>query len=76
MAIGEAMMAARPRKEARTSTVRLSAEALRWAKIGAACKGESVPDYICRIAIECGKIDASQLNSQVSSEQKRRPKGD
>jgi hypothetical protein len=72
---GGAATMARPKKQAKTSPVRLTEEALKWARIASGYTGESMSEYVSRITIERGKQDADRLHAEVSGEGKRKAKG-
>jgi len=49
----------------KTVPVRVSEEAIKWARIASGYTGESVSEYLSRIAIERGQQDADQLHAKV-----------
>jgi hypothetical protein len=53
-----------------TTPVRLSAEAIKWARIASGYTGESMAEYVSRIVEERAKEDASRLHSEMISESK------
>lgn len=63
---------ARPRKGVKTTPVRLTAEAIRWAKIASGYTGESMADYISRVVEERGQADADRLHAEAM---RKRPPG-
>lgn len=65
-------------KAPKTATVRLTEEAVKWARIASGYTGESMVEYISRIVVETGKRDAERLHSEVVSQpapKPKRPKG-
>jgi len=54
-------------KEPKTSTVRLTAEALKWAKIASGYSGESVAEYISRTIVEQGMKDVDMYHARIKS---------
>ena len=66
----------RPRTEKKTMPVRLTEDALKWAKIASGYTGESAADYISRVVVERGKEDADRLHEELKSGQRsKRSKG-
>lgn len=63
------------RKKGATKTVavRLTDEAVRWARIASGYTGESMVDYVSRITIEKGQADAERLHAEVTKETKGKP---
>lgn len=53
------------RKAAKTTPVRLTAEAIRWAHIASGYTGESMSEYVSRIVAERGKEDADRLHAEA-----------
>lgn len=60
------------KKLPKTMPVRLTEEAIKWARIASGYTGESMAEYVSRIVVERGKQDADRLHNQVSRE---KPKG-
>jgi hypothetical protein len=58
----------RARKPQKTSPVRLTDEAIRWARIASGYTGESMVEYVSRIVAERGRQDADRLHAEVTSE--------
>ncbi len=60
----------------KTSPVRLSAEAIRWARIASGYLGESMAEYVSRIVEEKSKEDAARLHTEAMKEtqEKSEPK--
>lgn len=56
---------ARPKKPAKNSPVRLTEEALKWARIASGYTGESMAEYVTRIVIERGMEDAERLHAEI-----------
>jgi hypothetical protein len=71
---GTALMG-RPKKPAKTSPVRLTDEALKWARIASGYTGEAMSEYVSRIVIERGTQDADRLHAEVKGEPKSRRSG-
>lgn len=59
---GVAVMEPKPQK---TSPVRLTEEAMRWARIASGYTGESMVEYVSRIVAERGKADVNQLHAET-----------
>jgi hypothetical protein len=58
----------------KTTPVRLSEEAMKWAKIASGYTGESMAEYVSRIVEERGKADVERLHSQVMGAETAQPK--
>lgn len=56
----------------KTTPVRLTDEALKWARIASGYTGESVAEYASRVLVERGKDDAEKLHREATS---AKPKG-
>ncbi len=56
---------ARPKKGVKTTPVRLTDEAIRWAKIASGYTGETMADYVSRIVAEKGQADADRLHAEA-----------
>lgn len=55
----------------KTTPVRLSDDAIKWARIASGYTGESMTEYVSRIVAEQGKADADRLHAEtVVAEQK------
>lgn len=52
----------------KTTPVRLSVEAIRWARIASGYTGESMAEYVSRIVEERAKGDAKRLHAEVAGE--------
>jgi len=52
----------------KTTPVRLTAEAMKWARIASGYTGESLVEYVSRIVVERGQADADRLHSEVKAE--------
>jgi len=50
----------------KTRPIRVTEEAIRWARIASGYTGESMSEYVCRVVIERGKQDADELHAVVS----------
>jgi hypothetical protein len=64
----------------KTTPVRLSADAIRWARIASGYLGESMAEYVSRIVEEKSKEDAARLHAEAMKETEeksgpKRPKG-
>jgi prophage antirepressor-like protein len=57
--------AMRPKKAPKTSPVRLTEEAVRWARIASGYTGESMTEYVSRIAVERGRQDSDQYHDKL-----------
>jgi hypothetical protein len=57
-----------PRK---TTPVRLTEDAVKWARIASGYTGESMAEYVSRVVEERGKEDADRLHAEVSGTAKR-----
>jgi hypothetical protein len=62
------------KKSQKTTPVRLTDDAIRWARIASGYTGESMAEYVSRIVVERGKADADRLHAQMA-EPKPAPKG-
>jgi len=66
-------------KEPKTATVRLTPEALKWAKIASGYSGESIAEYISRTIVEQGMKDVDTYHARIKAtpppSPKHRPKG-
>lgn len=52
------------RKAQKSSPVRLTEEAIGWARIASGYTGESMTEYVSRIVAERGKEDADRLHAE------------
>ncbi len=52
------------RKAQKSSPVRLTEEAIGWARIASGYTGESMTEYVSRIVAERGKEDAERLHTE------------
>ena len=59
----------------KTSPVRLTDEAVKWARIASGYTGESMAEYVSRVVEERGKEDTARLHAEVAGETARKPKG-
>jgi hypothetical protein len=57
----------------KTTPVRLSAEAIRWARIASGYLGESMAEYVSRIVEEKSKADAARLHAEAMKETEEKP---
>jgi hypothetical protein len=62
-------MATVAKKPERTIPVRLTDEAIRWARIASGYTGESMAQYVSRITVERGKQDADEWHEKLSGGQ-------
>lgn len=53
-------------KAAKTTPVRLSDDAIQWARIASGYTGESMTEYVSRVIAERGKADADKLHAELS----------
>lgn len=63
---------------AKTTPVRLTDEAIRWARIASGYTGESVATYVSRLVTEHAQRDAERLHAEVTKSPPRpggKPKG-
>jgi hypothetical protein len=60
------------RKAQKSTPVRLTEEAVKWARIASGYTGESVVEYVSRIVAERGKQDADRLHSELTSGKPKR----
>jgi len=51
----------------KTSPVRMSDEAVKWARIASGYTGESMAEYVSRIVAERGKQDAERLHAEITA---------
>lgn len=51
------------------NVIRLSPEAVRWARIASGYTGESMAEYVSRLVAEGAKRDAERLHAEATSEQ-------
>lgn len=57
----------------KTTPIRLSAEAIRWARIASGYVGESMAGYVSRIVEERAKEDAARFHAEAMGETAKRP---
>lgn len=60
--VGEDEMA---KKAQKTTPVRLTEDAIKWARIASGYTGESVAEYASRVLAERGKEDADKLHTKL-----------
>lgn len=60
------------KKSPKTAPVRLTEEAVRWARIASGYTGESVAEYVSRVVAERGEQDANKLHAEAA---RSKPKG-
>jgi hypothetical protein len=63
------------KKAQKTTPVRLTDEAIRWARIASGYTGESMTEYVSRITAERGKQDADRLHEATKGERPFKGKG-
>ena len=51
----------------KTTPVRMSDEAVKWARIASGYTGESMAEYVSRVVAERGKQDADRLHAEMSA---------
>jgi hypothetical protein len=61
-------------KAQKTTPVRLTDEAIRWARIASGYTGESMAEYVSRIVAERGREDTERLHAKVTAEGLKSPK--
>lgn len=54
----------------KSTPVRLSEEAVKWARIASGYTGESMAAYVSRVIVERGQEDAAKLHAQMVREGK------
>jgi hypothetical protein len=62
------------RKAQKSSPVRLTEEAIGWARIASGYTGESMTEYVSRIVVERGKEDAEKLHAEKMGSSIAEPK--
>lgn len=50
----------------KTTPVRLTEEAMKWARIASGYTGESMAEYVSRITLERGREDAERLHAEAT----------
>lgn len=55
------------KKSAKTTPVRLTDEAIRWARIASGYTGESMAEYVSRIVVDRGQADAERLHAEAKA---------
>lgn len=63
------------KKAEKTTPVRLTDEAIKWARIASGYTGESMADYCSRIIAERGRDDAARLHADVYGDKPRKGRG-
>lgn len=53
------------RPAAKTTPVRLSEDAIKWARIASGYTGESLTEYVSRIVTETAQRDARRLHAEI-----------
>jgi hypothetical protein len=54
-------------KAQKTTPVRLSDEAIKWARIASGYTGESMTEYVSRIVAQRGREDAERLHEEATA---------
>jgi hypothetical protein len=54
------------KKAQKTTPVRLTEEAIKWARIASGYTGESMAEYVSRTVVERGKEDAERLHAEMT----------
>ena len=70
MTLLEQMMA--DPKAPKTTPVRLSDEAIKWARIASGYTGESMAEYVSRIVAERSREDAERLHAEATAKAPKR----
>ncbi len=65
VSLAEASTLAR-KKVDKTTPIRVTDEAIRWARIASGYTGESVAEYASRVIAEQGRQDAERLHAELS----------
>ena len=55
-------------KGQKTTPVRMTDEAIKWARIASGYTGESMAEYVSRIVVERGKQDAERLHAEATTD--------
>jgi hypothetical protein len=66
MPTSEAVMA--EPKEPKTTPVRMTEKAIKWARIASGYTGESVAEYVSRVVEERGQDDANRLHAEANAQ--------
>src|SRR5262245_26200891 len=75
MSVGLVEVGVMAGKAQKTTPVRLTEEAIKWARIASGYTGESMAEYVSRIIAERGKQDAERLHAELTSEPSKRIRG-
>lgn len=62
-------------KTQKTTPVRITDGAIKWARIASGYTGETMSDYVSRVVEERGREDADKLHAQASTDKPAKPKG-
>lgn len=73
LSLGTAIVA--KKKPAKNTPVRLTDDAIEWARIASGYTGESVPDYVSRVISERGRTDSDRLHAEKFAGKGPKPKG-
>jgi hypothetical protein len=57
----------------KTRPVRLTDEAIKWARIASGYTGESMSEYVCRIVVERAREDAERLHAELHRQPPHKP---
>jgi hypothetical protein len=74
MGIGLIEAGVMARKAQKSTPVRLTDEAVKWARIASGYTGESMTEYVSRIVAERGKQDAERLHAEMTGGSPKRPR--
>jgi hypothetical protein len=58
-------------KSQKNTPVRISDEAIKWARIASGYTGESMAEYVSRIVAEVGRNDAERLHAEATTASKQ-----
>jgi hypothetical protein len=64
------------KKAQKTTPVRLSDEAIKWARIASGYTGEAMSEYVSRVVVERGREDADRLHAKIKGEKSSKSKGE
>lgn len=62
-------------KERKNMPVRITDDAIRWARIASGYTGESMAEYVSRIVVERGREDAGRLHAELAKQPPLKGKG-
>lgn len=64
------------KKDQKTTPVRLTDEAIKWARIASGYTGESMTEYVSRITVAKSREDAERLHAELYGESLPKPRPD